>query len=401
MIASLEQVVSRHAVGVCLECGKCSAVCPVTRWETRRHASPRQLAEKAVAGNIEQIVEDPLLWSCLACQRCSQLCPAGIDFAAFLREVRAIARQSGRQGACTHGQLIQTWGQIMAAPHLRQDRLGWLNAATAGDLHTSADSDTLLFLGCLPHYQAAFGNLGVEAIQIARAALKCLNHLGIAPQVLADERCCGHDALWQGDLATFRALAERNLEQFKTSQVKRIVTACPECARTLKIDYLLSDAQQSRSAYGAHGLEVLHLSELLAQSELRLAPPGRLPSDLPAQRVAYQDACRLGRGLGIYDPPRKLLRALGYELVEMPHARQESLCCGTSCWTACGRTSQKIQLERLQEASDVGASLLVTTCVKCQIHFKCAQADPALPAHLRIEIRDLATLVGGRLACNL
>jgi hypothetical protein len=50
-------------------------------------------------------------------------------------------------------------------------------------------------------------------------------------------------------------------------------------------------------------------------------------------------------------------------------------------------------VERLREAKATGAELLVTACVKCQIHFACAQDDPALAEEIGIEIRDLATLV--------
>ncbi len=221
-------------------------------------------------------------------------------------------------------------------------------------------------------------------MQIARAAVKILNHLDIQPQVLADERCCGHDQLWEGDESTFRALARLNLEMFKASGAKRIVTTCPECARTLKIDY--------PQLAGPHGLEVLHLSELLARQGMALLEQAR--SQVPgAARITYQDPCRLGRHLGVYDAPRAVLAGLGLELAEMERSGKASLCCGTSCWTSCGQVSKNIQVERLRQARATGAGLLVTACVKCQIHFKCAQDDPALAGDLDIEVRDLATLV--------
>jgi Fe-S oxidoreductase len=157
------------------------------------------------------------------------------------------------------------------------------------------------------------------------------------------------------------------------------VTTCPECARTLKIDY--------PQLVGGHGLEVLHLSELLAKSGLPLG------QGTGARRATYQDPCRLGRHLGVYDAPRAAISGLGFDLVEMERSRNTSLCCGTSCWTACGQLSKYIQVERLQQARATGAGLLVTACIKCQIHFKCAQQDAALAAEIGIEIRDLATLV--------
>lgn len=375
MMDQLRDAIDRNRAWYCMECGKCSAVCPITRWEGRSYTSPRILVEKAIEGRDDELLDDLLFWSCLTCKRCSELCPSDVHFSEFIRDARAVAREDGRQGECTHGEAIQTWGRMMAQPGLRQNRLGWLS----DDLQVSDSSDTIYFAGCLPYYDALFADLGVEGVRIAQAAVKILNHLGIQPQVLADERCCGHDQLWEGDVATFRALADLNLELFKASGARRVVTTCPECARTLKLDY--------PQLVGAHGLEVLHLAELMAEHGLQVDHQGE------ARRATYQDPCRLGRHLGVYDAPRAVMADLGLDLVEMERTRNASLCCGTSCWTACGQVSKNIQVERLQQAQATGANLLVTACVKCQIHFKCAQHDPAMAEKIDIEVRDLATLV--------
>ena len=376
---ALREAITRNRAWYCLECGKCSSVCPITYWERRTYTGPRLLVEKAVEGRTAEVLDDPLFWSCLTCKRCSMLCPSDVHFSEFLRDARALAREQGLSGECTHADLIQTWGRMMARPDLQQDRLGWLD----GSLKVSDSSETLYFVGCLPYYDPMFRSIGAEGVEIARAAVKILNRLGIEPQVLADERCCGHDQLWQGDMQTFQAHARLNLERLKATGARRIVTTCPECARTLKLDY----AQFA----GAHGMEVVHLSELVAglHPEWGAAEPGL--------RITYQDPCRLGRHLGVYDAPRQVLAGLGLEVAEMERSRKTSLCCGTSCWTACGQVSKNIQVERLREAQSTGAEMLVTACVKCQIHFKCAQDDPALRDQIGIPVRDWATIVAERL----
>jgi heterodisulfide reductase subunit D len=112
-----------------------------------------------------------------------------------------------------------------------------------------------------------------------------------------------------------------------------------------------------------------------------------------ASLVTYHDPCRLGRHLGVYDAPRQALEKLGFELVEMPRARENSLCCGTNGWTHCTINNKAIQVDRLREARATGAELLVTTCIKCQIHLKCAMEDHHLGDEIAIEIKDLAPLV--------
>ena len=114
------------------------------------------------------------------------------------------------------------------------------------------------------------------------------------------------------------------------------------------------------------------------------------------KRVTYQDPCRLGRHLGIYDAPRKVLQAIpGIELAEMKHNKEESICCGTSCWTNCDSYSKQIRVERLLEAKSTSADILITTCPKCQTHFKCAMTNKGKEkgTDIEIEVMDLVNLV--------
>ncbi|UCF94227.1 MAG: (Fe-S)-binding protein, partial [Desulfobacterales bacterium] len=373
----MRHAIQQNRVWYCQECGKCSAVCPITRGPTPTYTSPRLLVEKALGGRTEAVRNDPLFWSCLTCKLCSELCPSDVYFSDFIREARILARAEGQRGECAHGEVIQIWGRMMTAPELRQQRRDWLD----GSLKVTDDAETLYFSGCLPYYDTLFKSLGAEGVAIARAAVKILNHLGIAPQVMVNERCCGHDQLWEGDLETFRALAQLNLELLRATGAKRIVTTCPECALTLAREY--------PRLVGHHGMQVWTLPQFLARESAH----GRLAVDAPRRkiRVTYQDPCRLGRYLNAYDEPRALMRALGLDLVEMDRTRTTSLCCGTSGWTACGRVNKSIQVERLQEAVGTGAELLVTACVKCQIHFKCAQQDALQGDKIAIQIQDLTT----------
>jgi Fe-S oxidoreductase len=379
---NLKDIIQQCRAWYCQECGKCSAVCPITRWETRSYSSPRLLVEKAIDRQPEEIMQDPLFWSCLTCQRCSLLCPSDVYFSEFIQQARTVARGCGQAGECSHGAVIQNWGKMMTDPGLEQHRLDWITP----ELKVSDDSEIVYFSGCLPYYDALFKHLDIEGVEIARAAVKILNHLGIAPQVMADERCCGHDQLWEGEMQTFQALAELNIAQLRATGAKIIITTCPECALMLSREYAKRVAD--------HGMAVFHLTQYLAQAvadgKLVLAAKNH-------NRVTYQDPCRLGRYCGIYDEPRSLLAALGLDLREMERARAASLCCGTTGWTSCGQVSKNIQIERLQEAARTGVNRMITACIKCQIHFRCAQQDSQLDNKLNLKIQDLTTLIASHL----
>ena len=374
---AIQQIIKSTKAYYCLECGKCTAVCPISR---REYAySPRLTVERVLWGEGEELLTDALLWSCLTCQHCSTRCPSDVHYVEFIRDLRALARGAGEEGLCTHGEAIQTWMRMMTSPDLKQNRLEWLDEG----LRTSTDSDTVYFVGCLPYYDVLFKKIGAQGVEIARSTVRVLNCLGIEPIVMENERCCGHDLLWEGDVANFRKLAELNIAMLRATGAKRIVTACPECYRTLSVDY--------PEYVGPLGMEVVHISQLLANWKLEVG-------SLKFEKVTYHDPCRLGRFMGVYQEPRQIISALGLELVEMEHSGKNALCCGTSCWTNCGAINKQIQVDRLREAQATGAELLVTACPKCQIHFKCALDDARLGEEIGMEIRDLVTLVDEALA---
>ncbi len=113
--------------------------------------------------------------------------------------------------------------------------------------------------------------------------------------------------------------------------------------------------------------------------------------------MTFHDPCRLGRHLGIYEQPRKILEQLGYRVIEMRHNRRNATCCGTNGWTHCGAANRAIQAQRLREARTAGADLIATACLKCQIHFRCALMDEQLRNEIDIETVDLAVLAASRL----
>jgi heterodisulfide reductase subunit D len=374
---NLEDIIQETKTYYCLECGKCTSVCPVARYDPS--FSPRQMIENALLGFGDELLLDRELFSCLTCYTCQQKCPSDIDFPVFVRKARSLAQNNGQHGVCAHSGQLQSLARLMTSPAIKQNRLEWLSK----EYRVSENSDVLLWVGCAPYFAPIFEGVEFNALDITKASLKTLNVLGIEPKLLPNEKCCGHDALWTGDIETFKKLAEYNAAQIKEAGVKKIVFSCPEGYRTFKLDY---------PNYVDLGCEVQHVSELLAE---KIAKNGVKFKEIK-KKVTYQDPCRLGRHLGVYDAPRKVIESIpGIELVEMKHSGLESICCGTSAFTNCDSYSNMLRAERLCEATETGAELLITACPKCQTHFRCAMVDKGEEHRStpKIEIMDLANLV--------
>ena len=373
-MSEIRQIITDTRAYSCLDCGKCTVACPISWYDP--DYSPRKFVYNTLRGQDSKLLSNSQLWSCLTCSMCEERCQSGVQYSELIRSLRVEAYQLGNTGQCTHGGALQSLMHIMSANRLEQNRLGWLDRS----LKTSTDSGVLYFVGCLPYFDILFANIGVKTLSTARGAVKLLNGLGIEPALLPNERCCGHDLLWAGDIEGFTRLAEHNLEEITGARAKQVVTTCPECYHTLKVDY--------PRYLGTPDFEVVHLSQIIANA----VTEDKIEFRHKLKKVTYHDPCRLGRFSGIYDEPRTIIDAISDNgLLEMPRNRTSALCCGTQAWMNCGATNKQIQSERLREASATGAEILLTSCPKCQIHLKCAMHDGRLGEELKMKIEDITT----------
>ena len=375
-MVELAQVVKRTNAWACYDCGKCTAACPISRAGSRHSARRHVLATNL--GQPQEIVRNGSLYSCLTCGLCDQRCPSRVDYTHLVRMLRELAHGAGIEPECPHGGALQSMMRMMAKGGTQQDRLGWLSEGLKTD---PAKGEVFYWTGCGMYYDAFFPEMKGATLEAYRAAVRLMNRLEIAPVVSPNERCCGHDLLWNGDCKNFESLAKHNVKLVAESGAKTLVVSCAECYRTWKLDYApYFEGQMPR---------ILHLSEFMAPHLEKLKP-----KTSARRRITFQDPCRLGRHLGVYDPPRQLLSALpGIEIAEMKHNKKSATCCAGGTWTNCDRFAKQIQVERLREARATGAECLVTACPKCQIHFACAMKDPKLASEIGIAMKDLAEIV--------
>jgi len=332
------------------------------------------MVEKALMDEEENPYEDTNIWSCLSCGQCSSRCPSSIDYPEFVRKVRTEAVAAGKGGVPAHRGLFQSIMRLQALG-VKQSKIGW--AKEVGKI--SESGDTYYFVGCSPFFDVEFEvDWGLDVMEGPRGVLKLLNAVGVEPVIHDDERCCGHDLMWNGDVENFKELARRNVELIKGLGCKRVVFQCPEGYLTFKKYY--------PEVLGDLDLELVHFYELLVD-DLKAGTFSFAESD---RIVTYHDPCRLGRQAGIMDAPRTLLESIpGISLREMDHNRENGICCGTSAWMNCSSCSKEIQKMRLNEALATGAGTLVTACPKCRLHMSCALRD----MEIDLKIQDMNDLL--------
>ena len=377
-VGSFPEILAAHNVYECQDCGKCTSSCPLAL--SGKQFSPRAIAGAVIAGdmNSKEIKED--VWSCLTCGFCYDRCPSGVNFPEFICDVRALikSRDDGDTHQA-HGGFFQSLMRSMTSKDLATDRWSRLPE----DVKVDDKSKILFFGGCAPYFDKFFRiHLGVKTTDVIVDSLRLMNFFDITPAVMNDERCCGHDLLWSGDRENFLKLARLNVAKINEMGIEEVVTACPECYRTLALDY---------KRFGIDvDFKVTHMYEFLEKE----IDKGAVTFKQPENSMTFQDSCRMNSFDGLKDLPRKLInRISGEQFTEMKDHKDVSMCCGNCAWTGCDAYSKAMQVKRLRQARETGSNLMVTACPKCQIHLQCAMQDPLLGDELKIEVKDLTSVI--------
>lgn len=334
----------------CYECGKCDTVCP---WNRVRRFPVRRIINQAKFGVVPFESED--LWLCTTCGNCVQRCPRGVKIIDVMRAMRRVLVPDGvvptsipnlRGFMTSLASVGNPWGQEP------QDRANW--AKDLGVKEFSEGTEVLYFSCCYTSYDPRLK-------KVAQATADLLTKAGVDFGILgAKEMCCGESVRKAGNETLFKRLARENIKTFIENGVKKILVSSPHCYQAFKNEY----------AEFKVNFEVVHTSQYFPQ----LINEGRLkPTKEYNKQVTYHDPCYLGRHNQIYDEPREALKSIpGLELSEMSESRQNSLCCGmggSRIWMETAKEERFSNL-RLEQAREVGAEVLATSCPYCITQFE-------------------------------
>jgi Fe-S oxidoreductase len=357
-----------EAYKLCYQCGLCDTVCP---WNRVTNFSMRNIVRQAAFGLPEIEGED--IWRCTTCGACPQQCPRGVGTMDVSVSFRRIASEAGITPAPIHSVSASLAAEGNPLREERAKRADWAKELSVKKF--AEGMEILYFPGCYPSYDSRLR-------KVATATANILNKAGVDFGILgSQENCCGESIRKAGDEELFKRLARENIKSFIDNGVKKILVSSPHCYHTFKNEYTEFRAN----------FEVVHISQFLFQ----LINEGRLKlSREYKKKITYHDPCYLGRHNGIYDEPREVLKKVaGLELVEMPDSRQNSLCCGGGggrIWMETKKGERFSDL-RLEQAQEVGAKVLVTSCPYCITNFEDSRLT--LEDSEAIEIKDITEII--------
>jgi Fe-S oxidoreductase len=359
------------AVKRCYECGICDAVCPWNRVST---FSMRKLVREAAFGLSE--IEREEIWLCTTCGRCPQRCPRDVKQIEDMVSLRRMATEYGLfppsvRAVRAVSSSLTTQGNPLGEE--RKTRGDWAEGLSVKSFKEGME--ILYFPGCYLNYDPR-----LKKVAVATATI--LNRAGVDFGILGvEENCCGESIRKTGNEQLFKHLARENIKTFVEHGVKKILVSSPHCYHTFTNEY----------PEFMVNFEVVHISQYLYQ----LISEGRLELTKEyGKRVTYHDPCYLGRHNGIFDEPRGVLRSVpGLEFGEMAEVREDSLCCGMGGGRIWFETPQAERFSnlRLEQAIEVGAEELVTSCPYCITQLEDSRLS--LEDSESIQIRDITEIL--------
>ncbi len=372
-MGSAEQsIAERYELLACIQCGKCTAGCPVS---LKSALNIRKLVrEVAIDETREAAYQRQELWDCTTCSTCTIRCPRGIRPHELVIGIREALIEDGRipatardalEGVFKHG---NPWGRV------KTKRSEWASGLGIKDVSQGDKVDILCFIGCTAAYDP-------RVQEVAKALAQSLSKAGVDFGILGNEEsCCGNEVRRMGEAGLFEMLVEDNLERFRHYGITRVVTLCPHGYNVFKNEY-----------QGAR-LEVEHYTQYVAD----LVDRGRLPFSGEVNRVVtYHDPCFLGKQNGVFDEPRRIIRAIpGITFIDLDRSRERSLCCeggGGRMWVEASDSGERLAQIRIRQAVDAGAEILATACPFCLLNLEDAAKTAGYED--RIQIRDIMELV--------
>jgi Fe-S oxidoreductase len=361
----------------CVECGRCSQYCPATN--TGKLLNPKEIAlgVRRYLNEFGPASEEPLIgthlsqeavFQCTTCGSCEFQCPVGIQHLPIIIGLRRGAVNTGKWEDDYGTKLflnLERNGNALGFSSTERDKFVEKQELPIFD----GTQEYCLWLGCMGGYDP-------QGREIVASLARILRGLSISFGVLRKERCTGDPARRLGNDLAFGQLAESNLETLRQSQVKKIISICPHCVRTMSTDW---------AEYG-EAPPIEHHSEFLARHLDKL--PERTGD---GEKIVYHDPCYLGRYRNVYDEPRDVVGKFG-TLIEPPRSRERSFCCGAGGGLAFlgEEKGKRISVERAEELVATGASVVAAACPFCNTMFRDALSGVSSTPPKLLDIAQIA-----------
>lgn len=362
----------------CVHCGLCSDAChfylstgdakytPAHKLEPLRRAYLREaspfaplvralgLAKKPSIADL-QAWQELIYDSCNMCGRCTLVCPMGIDIAELVKEARHGMWKAGLvpERLALMDRAAQQWGSTATPGEDLPDILAEAAAAHGVPIPCDLPQADILVT-------AAPAELGEHTKALAAAA-KILNRTGAKWTMHQGGFDASNVGFNNGDLALQEKLTRALVDTAVKIGAKTILL--PECGHAYG-----AARWEAAKWYGqALPVRVIHMTEFLDEE----LAAGRIRVKRIGESATFHDPCQIVRRGGLEAAARRVLAALGFELIELQDHGLTGFCCGGGGGVVSNQRATPLRHKvfeiKRQQVDATGAQHFVTSCGQCRI----------------------------------
>ncbi|MDP2440383.1 (Fe-S)-binding protein [Rhodoferax sp.] len=389
----------------CVRCGLCAQAChfylatgdakytPIRKLELFRRSYLREASPFAPLVRALGLVKKPgiadlqqwqeLLYdSCTLCGRCTLACPMGIDMAELVKVARHGMFKAGLvpDRLALMDRAARQWGSTATPGEDLPDIL-----AEAGKAHGVEIPCDLAHADIL--VTAAPAELGDNTKALADAA-KILNHIGASWTMHQGGFDASNIGFNNGDLELQEQLTRALIDT--AVKIGASTVLLPECGHAYG-----AARWEAAKWYGqALPVRVIHMTEFLDE----LVSTQRIRLRQIGDTATFHDPCQIVRRGGLEAAARRVLAALGVELIELQDHGVTAFCCGGGGGVVSNQRAaplrQKVFEIKRQQVDATGAERFITSCGQCLITLEMGAKN----AHWDKRAESLLALVADNLA---
>ncbi len=384
---------------LCVKCGTCGEACsvytasgrkeiyhPVYRSEMLRRIWKRYftLSGKIFRGlaGAKDVTEDDInalaeaVWRCTVCRRCAMVCPLAIDNGLITREIRKIfdaigiapdeLKENGTRAQIQYGNATKTPTEAFkdTLEFIKED----IEDMKGVSVEIPVDKKGADYL--------VINNAGdyIAFMETVMGIVEIMNYVN-ADWTLNTPDTGVNDVVNYGLFysdAELVAVAKAQLETIRKLKPKVVVIG--ECGHAY--DSFILYKKLYKEMYGEEmPFKLTHIVALID----RWIREGKLKVDKNKnpEPVTFHDSCKWGRCAGVYEEPRRVLKAVCKDFREMYPNREMNYCCGGGSGFAIMFKDEflKFRMEtygriKAEQIKATGASVVATMCANCKGQFR-------------------------------